>query len=204
MAAGSIQTQPAKHMHKKHPSPRCEVEGDAGTECGPLSCQRKQAILQFSLCYNLQRCTLDVHLQKVSGLFTENGKPGIQTLLVILFLALDRKDAFEAKATCDGGLTVFDKVFEFTGLLLNEILQNKLVFHIYDSILPTKKQIYGTVEVPFDKADILRHTIYTKEIHRIEASRKVSVIMNNKLRATLITWYAQYTIKSCILILVMI
>ncbi|KAL5475665.1 hypothetical protein EMCRGX_G025508 [Ephydatia muelleri] len=172
MAAGSIQTQPAKHMHKKHPSPRCEVEGDAGTECGPLSCQRKQAILQFSLCYNLQRCTLDVHLQKVSGLFTENGKPGIQTLLVILFLALDRKDAFEAKATCDGGLTVFDKVFEFTGLSLNEILQNKLVFHIYDSILPTKKQIYGTVEVPFDKAGILRQSIYTKEIHRIEASRK--------------------------------
>ena len=173
---GAIQTQP-KHVDKKHPSERCEAKGDAGTECGPLSCRDKQPIVQFSLCYNFHKCTLDVHLQQVSGFF-KNGRPDIRALLVILLLAIDRKDVFEAKATCESGLAVFDKVFEFTGLLLNEIARNKLVFHIYDSTLPTKKQIFGTVVVPLHKTDIYgHHTIYTKEIDRIEKPRKVSLNM---------------------------
>ena len=166
-----IETQPKrtpkKQAHTPAPWPCDEEEGDILLpHCRSLS-------LQFSLHYDHQRHTLSAHLQHVTSLepFAGFGK-----LSVTLFLTPDKKDVFEANASYKHGNTVFDRIFEFTGLSINEVIQKNLVFRVYHHMYncSVKKRLIGTTTVPLDKKDIYGHKI-TKEVDRNGKTWEVSI-----------------------------
>ena len=110
-------------------------------------------ILTFSLYYDLQRRTLTVHLILANNLPAKDRR-GTSDPFVILFLLPNKEEIFESKVHKRTLNPVFDQVFEFSGLLPNEIRRQSLVFRVLDKDTIGSSDYIGSVVLPLEEADL--------------------------------------------------
>ena len=93
-------------------------------------------IIQFSLHYDVQHLKLRVHLQHASNLLKESLHRRLMSAqcdpYVMLHLEPDREDTFQSQIVKNTRNPVFDQDFEFRGISLDNILQQTLVYQVYN------------------------------------------------------------------------
>lgn len=117
-----------------------------------------EPVLQFSVYYDIQRCTLSVHLQQASDL-PATDKRGTTNPFVTLHLDPNKVEMFESKVVYHTLNPVFDQVFEFKNLQVKEIHQQSLVLVIYNHDRISKNEFIGSVALPLREADLFGATV---------------------------------------------
>ncbi|XP_003386572.1 PREDICTED: synaptotagmin-10-like [Amphimedon queenslandica] len=109
-------------------------------------------LLHFSLYYDIQRRTLTVHLMEGTNLPAKDRR-GTSDPFVILFLLPNKEEIFESKVHKRTLDPIFNEVFEFSGLLPNEIRRQTLVLRVLDKDLASSEDM-GTVVLQLEEADL--------------------------------------------------
>lgn len=109
--------------------------------------------LHFSLYYDIQRRTLTVHLMEATNLPGKDRR-GASDPFVILFLLPNKEEIFESKVQKKTHNPVFNEVFEFSGLLPNEIRRQTLVLRMLDKDSSSSSNDIGTVVLHLEEADL--------------------------------------------------
>lgn len=117
-----------------------------------------EPVLQFSVYYDIQRCTLSVHLQQASDL-PATDKRGTTNPFVTLHLDPNKVEMFESKVVYHTLNPVFDQVFEFKNLQVKEVHQQSLVLVIYNHDRFSKNEFIGSVALPLREADLFGATV---------------------------------------------
>jgi hypothetical protein len=110
-------------------------------------------LLQFSLQYDVQRCSLTVHLHHASNLPAKD-KRGTSDPFVTLYMMPNREVLFESKVVLQSLNPVFDESFEFNELATDEVRRQSLVFRLYDHDKYSKNDPIGGVILPLEDADL--------------------------------------------------
>ena len=100
---------------------------------------QKEAMIQFSLQYDLNQSKLNVHLQHATNLPID-GNPELSQCdpFVMLHLEPDREDIFQSKVIKSTRDPVFNQTFEFEGLLIQYMKHQMLVLRLYNQALNNK------------------------------------------------------------------
>ena len=109
--------------------------------------------LHYSLYYDIQRRTLTVHLIEGSNLPAKDRR-GTSDPFVILYLLPHKEEIFESKVQKKNLNPVFNEVFEFNGILPNEIRLQTLVLRVLDKDTLSSSDHMGTVVLPLEEADL--------------------------------------------------
>ena len=115
--------------------------------------------LRFSLYYDFQRRALSVHLQSAALLSAKqqadvHAKPHDADSFVMLFLVPHKEQIFYSSVVKKSNNPSFNMMFEFTGLLANEIRRQVLIFKVFDKSKSTSQKQLGTVIIPLENADL--------------------------------------------------
>ncbi len=109
--------------------------------------------IQFSLYYDIQRRTLTVHLLSGTDLPAKDRR-GTSDPYVILFLIPNKEQIFESKVHDKDLNPFFNEVFEFSGLLADEIRRQTLILRVLDKDKLTASDDMGLVVLPLEDADL--------------------------------------------------
>ena len=109
--------------------------------------------IQFSLYYDIQRRTLTVHLMSGTNLPAKDRR-GTSDPYVILFLIPNKEQIFESKVHNRTLTPTFDEVFEFTGLLPDEVRRQTLILRVLDKDKISASDDMGVVILPLEDADL--------------------------------------------------
>ncbi len=112
-----------------------------------------QPRIQFSLYYDIQRRTLTVHLMSGTDLPAKDRR-GTSDPYVILFLIPNKEQIFESKVHDKTLAPLFDEVFEFSGLLPDEVRRQTLVLRVLDKDKISASDDMGVVVLPLEDADL--------------------------------------------------
>ena len=123
----------------------CDAEEDVDDDGEPK--------IHFSLYYDIQRCALTVHLMSGTNLPAKD-RSGTSDPFVILFLVPNKEQIFESKIHKKTLEPHFNEVFEFTGLLPNEIRRQTLVLRVLDKDAFSSSDDMGAVVLPLEEADL--------------------------------------------------
>lgn len=118
----------------------------------------EEPVLQFSVYYDIQRCTLSVHLQQASNLPAMD-KRGTSDPFVTLHLDPNKVEIFDSKVVSHTLNPVFDQIFEFRNLQANEVHKQSLVLLIYDHDRFSKNDFIGAVVLSLREADLFGATV---------------------------------------------
>lgn len=141
----AITEQPAPSVTITSPSPSGQAL--------PLGSEKSsKPLLHFSLYYDIQRRTLTVHLMEGTNLPAKDRR-GTSDPFVILFLLPNKEEIFESKVHKRTLNPIFNEVFEFVGLLPNEIRRQTLVLRVLDKDLASSEDM-GTVVLQLEEADL--------------------------------------------------
>ena len=113
----------------------------------------KQPRIQFSLYYDIQRRTLTVHLMSGTDLPAKDRR-GTSDPFVILFLIPNKEQIFESKVHKKTLRPIFNEVFEFTGLLPDEVRRQTLILRVLDKDTLSASDDMGVVVLPLEEADL--------------------------------------------------
>ena len=146
----AITEQPSPSVTVTAPSPSGQAKIIGGDkEAKPLD---TKPLLHFSLYYDIQRRTLTVHLMEGTNLPAKDRR-GTSDPFVILFLLPNKEEIFESKVHKRTLDPIFNEVFEFSGLLPNEIRRQTLVLRVLDKDLASSEDM-GTVVLQLEEADL--------------------------------------------------
>ena len=124
--------------------------------------QEDTPTLQFSLYYDIQRRTLTVHLQKAYNLPVKGVDMRACNSFVILFLLPSREEILQTPIVEKDLNPVFDQVFEFRGILSQELYQQVLVLQVLDHDRFLSDDLIGTVLIPMKEAELYGMTMKRK------------------------------------------
>ena len=142
---------------------------------------QKDAMIQFSLHYDLSQSKLRVHLQYASNLLME-GNPEMCNPFVILHLEPDREDIFQSKVSKCTRDPVFNQTFQFEGMLIQYMKHQILVFRFYNHALNNKA--IGKAHLQLCNMDLSGVVVQMKIIH----TEKTEVLPSSKFACmTLLT-----------------
>lgn len=110
-------------------------------------------LLQFSLHYDVQKCTLTVHLHHGSNLPAKDRR-GTSDPFVVLYMVPNKEEIFESKVIYQTLDPVFNQSFEFKHVMPDEIRRQTLVFCVYDHDKFSKNDTIGGVVFPLENADL--------------------------------------------------
>lgn len=109
--------------------------------------------VQYSLYYDIQRRTLSVHLVSGTNLPAKDRR-GTSDPFVILFLLPNKEQIFQSRVHDKTLNPSFDEVFEFTGLLPDEVRRQTLVLRVLDKDKISASDDMGVVILPLENADL--------------------------------------------------
>ena len=109
--------------------------------------------LQFSLYYDIQRRSLSVHLQQAYNLPARDVR-GTSDPFVVFFLLPNKEEIYESKIVHKTLNPIFDQVFEFGGILPQEIRRQTIMFRVYDHDRFTPNELIGVVALSLEEADL--------------------------------------------------
>ena len=109
--------------------------------------------IQFSLYYDIQRRTLTVHLISGTNLPAKDRR-GTSDPYVILFLIPNKEQILESKVHNKNLNPCFNEVFEFTGLLSDEVRRQTLILRVLDKDKISASDDMGIVVLPLEDADL--------------------------------------------------
>ena len=124
--------------------------------------QEDTPTLQFSLYYDIQRRTLTVHLQKAYNLPVKGVDMRACNSFVVLFLLPSREEILQTPVVEKDLNPVFDQVFEFRGILSQELYQQVLVLQVFDHDRFLSDDLIGTVLIPMKEAELYGMTMKRK------------------------------------------
>ena len=130
-----------------------EEKGDTCSTSSSSSKLSDEPQLHFSLYYDIQRRTLTIHLIEATNLVNKDRRSSFDPF-VILFLLPNKEEIFESKIQKKTLNPVFNEVFEFTGLLPNEIRRQTLVLRLIDKDSNSSSNDIGTVVLHLEEADL--------------------------------------------------
>lgn len=113
----------------------------------------RHPLLQFSLHYDVQRCSLTVHLHHGSNLPAKD-RGGTSDPFVVLYVIPNKEEIFESKVKYQTLDPIFDQSFEFKKLLPDDIRRQTLVMRVYDHDRFSKNDSIGGIILPLESADL--------------------------------------------------
>lgn len=116
--------------------------------------------IQFSMYYDIQRRTLSVHLHQAFNLPSIQGP---QDSFVVIFLLPTRDIVHKSVTISNSRDPQYKQIFEFGGILAEEVYQQVLVCQVYYSDKFAHDHLVGSVLVPLKEAD-LYGVVMTKRI----------------------------------------
>ena len=116
--------------------------------------------IQFSMYYDIQRRTLSVHLHQAFNLPSIHGP---QDSFVVIFLLPTRDIIHQSVTISNNRDPQYKQIFEFGGILAEEVYQQVLVCQVYYSDKFAHDHLVGSVLVPLKEAD-LYGIVMTKRI----------------------------------------
>ena len=128
--------------------------------------------LQFSLHYDIQRCTMTVHLQEASNLPAKD-RSGTSDPFVVMHLHPNKEEIFESKIVYKTLNPVFDQSFEFHNLQLDDLHRQSLVFRIYDHDRFSKNDMIGGIVLPLKDVDVYGVVYNMRVDEKVENFRSV-------------------------------
>ena len=108
--------------------------------------------IQFSVYYDIQRRTLSVHLYQAVNLPSINDGP--QDSFVVIFLLPSRDVIHQTVTISNNRNPKYKQIFEFGGILAEEVYQQVLVFQVYYSDKFARDHLIGSVLIPLKEADL--------------------------------------------------
>ncbi len=114
--------------------------------------------LQFSVFYDIQYSTLQIHLRRATNLSLvtydrkEKAKNEKSKVFVIMYLYPHKGEIFESKPVQELRDPVFNEFFEFH--VEGNISPNILVFRMYEGMKVSKGNFIGSVVLPLGEADL--------------------------------------------------
>lgn len=150
--------------------------------------------IHFSLYYDLQRRTLTVHLMEGTNLPAKDRR-GTSDPFVILFLLPNKEEIFESKVHKKTLNPTFNEVFEFAGLLPNEIRRQTLVLRVLDKDTLSSSDDMGTAILLLEEADLYGVRVsstLSEEPNLIQVSL---LTVTNGWLSMQISWYMYYNLE---------
>lgn len=129
--------------------------------------------IQFSLYYDIQRRTLSVHLYQALSLPVRRDARSHDPFIVI-FLLPTREVIHQTVTLANNRNPKYKQIFEFGGILAEEVYQQVLVFQVFYSDRFVRDQLIGSLLVPLKEAD-LYGIVMTKTIGEGQELLKVCV-----------------------------
>ena len=142
--------------------------------------QEDTPTLQFSLYYDIQRRTLTVHLQKAYNLPVKGVDMRACNSFVVLFLLPSREEILQTPVVEKDLNPVFDQVFEFRGILSQELYQQVLVLQVFDHDRFLSDDLIGTVLIPMKEAELYGMTMKRK----IGEGKEILKVHNHSIAPT--------------------
>ena len=133
----------------------------------------EEPAIQFSLYYDIQRRTLSVHLYQALNLPVRRDARSHDPFVVI-FLLPTREVIHQTMTLTNNRNPKYKQIFEFGGILAEEVYQQVLVFQVFYSDRFVRDQLIGSVLVPLKEAD-LYGIVMTKTIGEGQELLKVHV-----------------------------
>ncbi len=116
---------------------------------------RTSSVLQFSVYHDIQRSVLQVHLLRATKLLPVsiwvNKKSNV---FVVMYLFPNKEEIYESRLVPSSTSPRLDQVFEVSGLTVEEIRRQSLVFRIYEGTQRSKGNFIGSVVLPLGEADL--------------------------------------------------
>ena len=109
-------------------------------------------VINFSLYYDFQRCTLIVHLISGSN-FQGRKRQKHPNSFVLVFLIPNREQVFESKLCRKSDDPIFEDTFEFNCLSFVETRRQTLIFQVINKIKSTNVDV-GVIDIPLKDADL--------------------------------------------------
>lgn len=116
-------------------------------------------MLEYSLYYDIQRRTLLVFLHQCLHLDPQGASKGAIASYVVLFLLPNKDEVMESKVVENTLDPIFHQVFEFSGIQIEELRQQVLMFRIYRKDKLLSNSLIGSVSVPLDQADLYNELV---------------------------------------------
>ncbi|CAI8056461.1 Synaptotagmin 1, partial [Geodia barretti] len=110
--------------------------------------------IYFSLYFDIQRRALMVNLIKVENLPLKPPNQGSCDPFVMLFLLPNKQEVLQSVVKQRTLNPEFQQVFEFGGILANDLKNQVLVFRVFDHDRFSKNDLMGTVIMPLKDADL--------------------------------------------------
>ena len=117
--------------------------------------------LKYSLVYDIQLRTLNVHLLKANNLQLAKDTSGSVDPFVAVFLLPGKEVIQQTEVVEKDSNPYFDTVFKFQGIALKDIHQLILVFQVFDHDRFLKDRLIGTVVAPLKNADLYGSSVST-------------------------------------------
>lgn len=130
--------------------------------------------IQFSLYYDIQRRSLSVHLYQALNLPVKRDIRSSHDPFIVIFLLPTREVIHQTVTIPNCRDPKFKQIFEFSGILAEEVYQQVLVFQVFYSDKFTRDHLIGSVLMPLKEAD-LYGVIMTKMIGEGQDLLKVHV-----------------------------
>ena len=130
--------------------------------------------IQFSLYYDIQRRTLSVHLYQALNLPVRRDARCSHDPFVVIFLLPTREVIHQSVTISNSHNPKYKQIFEFGGILAEEVYQQVLVFQVFYSDKFSRDHLIGSVLMPLKEAD-LYGIIMTKVIGEGQDLLKVCV-----------------------------
>lgn len=130
--------------------------------------------IQFSLYYDIQRRTLSVHLYQALNLPVRRDIRGSHDPFIVIFLLPTREVVHQTVTISNNRDPKYKQIFEFGGILAEEVYQQVLVFQVFYSDKFTRDHLIGSVLMPLKEAD-LYGIVMTKMIGEGQDLLKVCV-----------------------------
>jgi synaptotagmin-1 len=127
-------------------APRGGESASAGLENPPY--------IYFSLYFDIQRRALTVNLIKVENLPPKPPNQGSCDPFVMMFLLPNKQEVLQSVIKQGTLNPEFQQVFEFGGILANDLKNQVLVFRVFDHDRFSKNDLMGTVIMPLKDADL--------------------------------------------------
>lgn len=110
-------------------------------------------LIQFSLQYDVMKCSLTVHLHHARNLPAKDRR-GSSDPFVVLYMTPNKEEIFESMVILRSLDPVFDESFEFKKLTADDIRRQSLTLRVYDHDRFSKNDTIGGVILPLENADL--------------------------------------------------
>lgn len=118
-----------------------------------LTKDSNRPLIQFSLQYDVMKCSLTVHLHHARNLPAKD-KRGTSDPFVVLYMMPNKEEIFESMVILQSLNPVFDESFEFKKLSAEDIRRQSLTLRVYDHDKFSKNDTIGGVVLPLENADL--------------------------------------------------